>query len=351
MCNIAGYVGTRQAAPILIEMMRKQEGMNAGYYTGIATLHEGKIYYRKAVGDLRHLLDTTDAASLPGTVGILHGRTPGDGDAEWGHPFLGERDGVPVTAFVLNGTSGIFRNDERHIATVEKLASAGYHFRTRTAAELVKEKAPLQPDGTRVHPSEVMSNLILYHMDRGMEPALAMETAMAEYPKEAVELLLSVAHPDRITYCRFNFPMNVGFAPHGAYLASAALAFPDDAREPLPLPMGSSGTVWKDRYEAIPYRALPATPALIDTRVRQEGYQIVCAALREGKHTFPELCKKIEPVFAPADCVQRAMLTYEILTTLYKDGRLQWDTERVPGVLPDRTAPVFRLFLRNNLNS
>ena len=31
MCNIAGYVGSRQATPILIEMMKKQEGWDAGY--------------------------------------------------------------------------------------------------------------------------------------------------------------------------------------------------------------------------------------------------------------------------------------------------------------------------------
>jgi hypothetical protein len=34
MCNIAGYVGIRPAAPILIEMIRRQEGLAGGYYTG-----------------------------------------------------------------------------------------------------------------------------------------------------------------------------------------------------------------------------------------------------------------------------------------------------------------------------
>ena len=56
MCNIAGYIGARPAAPILIEMLRAQEGLNAGFYTGIATLHEGVIHYRKVVGNLSDLL-------------------------------------------------------------------------------------------------------------------------------------------------------------------------------------------------------------------------------------------------------------------------------------------------------
>ena len=46
MCNIAGYVGNQPAAPILLEMLRKQEGLAGGYYTGIATIHEGKMYYK-----------------------------------------------------------------------------------------------------------------------------------------------------------------------------------------------------------------------------------------------------------------------------------------------------------------
>ncbi len=53
MCNIAGYVGTQPAAPLLIKMMRQQEGLCGGYYSGIATLHEGKIYYAKLTGDVR----------------------------------------------------------------------------------------------------------------------------------------------------------------------------------------------------------------------------------------------------------------------------------------------------------
>ena len=70
MCNIAGYVGSRPAAPILLDMIRNQEGLDGGFYTGIATIHEGRIYYAKLTGDLDRLLALTDAASLPGTVGI-----------------------------------------------------------------------------------------------------------------------------------------------------------------------------------------------------------------------------------------------------------------------------------------
>ena len=70
MCNIAGYIGEKRAAPILIEMLRRQEGFDGGVCTGIVTLHEGRLYYRKVVGGVDALLKATDAMSLPGTVGI-----------------------------------------------------------------------------------------------------------------------------------------------------------------------------------------------------------------------------------------------------------------------------------------
>ncbi len=41
MCNIAGYTGSRRAAPILIEMLRREEFMDGGLCTGISSIHEG----------------------------------------------------------------------------------------------------------------------------------------------------------------------------------------------------------------------------------------------------------------------------------------------------------------------
>ena len=110
MCNIAGYIGERPAAPILIDMMRRQEGWNAGYYTGIATIHQEKIHCAKLVGDLEQLLKDTDAASLPGTLGLIHSRTQSGGGKEWGHPFLGGQNGRVTTAYIANGSQGMFKD-------------------------------------------------------------------------------------------------------------------------------------------------------------------------------------------------------------------------------------------------
>ena len=87
MCNIAGYVGARRAAPILIEMLKRQEFYDGGMATGIATIHEGKLYFRKVLGDVETLLRETDALELPGTIGIIHSR-PGGGYLHFGHPHI-----------------------------------------------------------------------------------------------------------------------------------------------------------------------------------------------------------------------------------------------------------------------
>ena len=48
MCNIAGYVGARRVAPILIDMIRIQEGLNGGFYTGLAVHDGASVSYRVA---------------------------------------------------------------------------------------------------------------------------------------------------------------------------------------------------------------------------------------------------------------------------------------------------------------
>ena len=53
MCNISGYAGNKQAAPILVEMLKKQEYFDGGLSTGIATIDdEGNLYYAKVFGSV-----------------------------------------------------------------------------------------------------------------------------------------------------------------------------------------------------------------------------------------------------------------------------------------------------------
>ena len=265
MCNIAGYIGERDAAPILIEMIREQEGLNGGFYTGIATLHEGKIYYRKVVGDLDALLKRTDAASLPGKIGIIHSRTPGDQGDEWSHPFVSERDGEITSAQVYNGSLGHFEYlNDRRVALAESLIAEGYNMRSRVPAN---GKRLELTDGTRVHISDLMCQLIAKRMCEGDSAVRAMEKSYCEIPAEIVGLMLSLSEPEAIVWARINMPMHVGRTDHGIYLASAPQAFPNDAGEPTLLPVFSTGLIKKDGFTARPFKSAPATVAPLDGKL------------------------------------------------------------------------------------
>jgi len=302
MCNIAGYVGEKRAAPILIEMMKKQEGFAGGYYTGIATIHEGKIYHAKLVGDTQMLEDLTEAASLPGNIGILHSRSKSGGGVEWAHPFVDIKNESPRIAYVANGASGFFTDrKEGYASAIEKLIADGYKMSSQiTMEDSIYNKLS---DGTTVHMSDVMCQIILKNIENGMDVIDAMENGFCTFPSEIVGLTLALDTPDRINYSRINMPMYVGRADHGTYMASTPIAFPEDAREHYLLPPCTSGCVYKNGVFSKAYRECPASVAPITARVRHDAYAKVLETLANGEAILKDLCNAIEECFDPALCL------------------------------------------------
>ena len=73
MCGIVGVLGNHQVAPILVEALKRLE--YRGYDSaGIATVHEGHLERRRAVGKLVNLSDRLVAEPLSGKSGIGHTR-------------------------------------------------------------------------------------------------------------------------------------------------------------------------------------------------------------------------------------------------------------------------------------
>ena len=73
MCGIVGVIGSRPAAPLLLDALRRLE--YRGYDSaGIATLVNGHIERRRAEGKLGNLAAVLDRSPLPGTTGIGHTR-------------------------------------------------------------------------------------------------------------------------------------------------------------------------------------------------------------------------------------------------------------------------------------
>ena len=342
MCNIAGYVGTRRAAPILLDMIKREEGLDGGFYTGIATIHEGKIFYTKLTGDTQKLIEDTQAASLPGNIGIIHSRTPSGGGDEWAQPFVSLKAGEVVSAYVANGGMGYFAGlkKERNDITQE-IYEDGYELLSKVVMD--SQKYPSLPDGTHVHSSDVVCQLIQRRIDRGQCVEDAMSDVNMDMPCEHVGVMLSLENTKGIYWSRFNMPMMLSFSDHGAYIASTAIAFPDDGRETMILPACTSGCVYQDKVEMRPFKKLPATVAPINARVRAEAYFKIIEELKGGNKIFPEIEESILPLFDEANCAQAAALAYDILYDVKKQGRLEIMTGYVPGVFEGLKAPKFYL--------
>ena len=346
MCNIAGYVGSRRAAPIIMEMLRREEGFAGGYYSGLATMCEGKIFSEKLTGDVTRLVGTTHAIECPGNIGIAHSRSRSGGGDEWAHPFIGLRDGEARIAYVANGSLGCFAERLSEFSDLTlRLAEEGYTYLSRTFGVETK-RYPTLADGSAVHMSDTMCQLILRNLVSGMDSVAAMEAAFCEMPSEIVGLLLNLKEPDSIAFSRINMPMFLAFAEHGAYLASTPLAFPDDAGEPILLPAGSSGRVFADRFEATKYKKRPASIAPIDAALIAKAYAKVREVLSTTEKTFSELCREVAPLFPKADCKPTAALTYQILYALKRENVLVLTEKRVPGAREDLDAP--KLYMQIN---
>ena len=342
MCNIAGYVGTRPVAPILIEMMRLQEGWDGGFFTGMATIHEGKLRHAKCVGDLERLLEKTDAAALPGTIGFIHTRSlSGGGDDRWAHPFIGANG---KTAFIANGVLGFFAEDgENRRRWLKETTAAGYPCSTYRPQRI--GNYPETEDGGCIHGSDLCCQIITKFMDDGLDARAALEKTFCEAPLEFVGLLLSEQEPDCITWSRINMPMMVAVAPHGIYMSTTSMVFPEDAGEPIMLPALSSGRVFRDHFTVAAMGAPPATVAAITPGIWHQAYDVICRELEGGERTIGYLRKAINPLFAPADCYPLAMVVYNVLHQLRREGRLKIAMHRRPGVEEGLLAPQFKAYL------
>src|SRR5512143_1115880 len=87
MCGIVGYIGNKNAVPVLIEGLKRLE--YRGYDSaGIAFFQDGKVGVRRSVGKLRNLESAIEGQNLNSHIGIGHTRwaTHGRPSEENAHP-------------------------------------------------------------------------------------------------------------------------------------------------------------------------------------------------------------------------------------------------------------------------
>ena len=130
MCGIVGYIGNKQAAPVLIDGLSKLE--YRGYDSaGIAVIENGNINLQKAKGRLAILSEKTDNGNaVPGTIGIGHTRwaTHGEPSDVNSHPHLS-----------MSGRFAVVHNGiiENYLSLKKKLISKGVEFVSETDTEVI----------------------------------------------------------------------------------------------------------------------------------------------------------------------------------------------------------------------
>jgi glucosamine--fructose-6-phosphate aminotransferase (isomerizing) len=129
MCGIVAYIGPRDAAPILLEGLKRLE--YRGYDSaGIAVQQDGKIVLRRAAGKLANLVREVQACPAPGLAGIGHTRwaTHGEPNERNAHPHASASGNIVV---VHNGIV------ENFLELKAELTAEGVKFRSETDSEVI----------------------------------------------------------------------------------------------------------------------------------------------------------------------------------------------------------------------
>ena len=217
MCGIIGVIGTKQAAPLIMEGLRRLE--YRGYDSaGIATVVNGGFELRRAEGKLDRLETLLKKRPVVGALGIGHTRwaTHGEPSETNAHPHATER-----VAVVHNGIIENFQ------ALRDELAAAGREFATDTD-------------------TEVVPHLISHYLEQGETPEQATAKALKRLKGAFALGIVFCGDEDLLIGARRGTPLALGFNNGEAYLASDALALAPFTRQIAYLEEGDWAVMRRD---------------------------------------------------------------------------------------------------------
>jgi glucosamine--fructose-6-phosphate aminotransferase (isomerizing) len=191
MCGIVGYVGPKEAEPILVEGLRRLE--YRGYDSaGVATLTGAQMHLRKCAGRIADLVRLLHGRPAPGCHGIGHTRwaTHGPATDKNAHPHVG---GNGLVAVAHNGVI------ENFAVLKRQLQAEGVVFQSETD-------------------TEVIAQLIAHHLNGDLVEAVlrALPLLKGTYGLAVV----SPRHPDLVVGARLGSPLVLGIGEEENFLAS-----------------------------------------------------------------------------------------------------------------------------------
>ena len=219
MCGIVGYIGSREAAPLILESLRKLE--YRGYDSaGIAVLNQGEVAIRRCEGKLSNLATLLGRQPMAGPVGIGHTRwaTHGRPSETNAHPH---RAGDVVVVH-----NGIIEN---YLQLKEQLTKRGTHFSSETD-------------------SEIVAHLVSEKIEKGMDFLDAVRRTLREIRGSYALLFLNRRDPQRLIVAKNSTPIVIGWGDGETFIASDIPALLDYTRRVTFLEDGEIGEVTVGSY-------------------------------------------------------------------------------------------------------
>ncbi len=284
MCGIVGYVGTQQAAPILLEGLSRLE--YRGYDSaGVCVEQNGVLKVEKAKGRLQNLIAKTEnGALLPGTLGIGHTRwaTHGEPNDTNSHPHVSQNGKIAV---VHNGII------ENYLELREFLQQKGVQFVSQTDTEVV---AQLMEYCMGLPEVETVSDA-LYMVLHRIEGAYALG-------------ILCSDDPDHVYAARKDAPLLIGFGKGENFIASDVTALVKYTRDVVYMDDGEVAVLGRDGVQV--YNAM-------EMHIEKEHHHIdweISAAEKGGYEHF-----MLKEIMEEPEALRRAILPR------IKDGAVVFD--------------------------
>ncbi|WP_300726627.1 glutamine--fructose-6-phosphate transaminase (isomerizing) [uncultured Bacteroides sp.] len=197
MCGIVGYIGKRQAYPILIKGLKRLEyrGYDSAGVGLISDSNELNVYKEK--GKVSNLEEFASQKDTSGRIGIAHTRwaTHGEPCQANAHPHISQSGNL---ALIHNGII------ENYATLREQLQSKGYTFKSSTDTEVLVQLIDYFQT--------------TYHLDL----LKAVQTALHKVIGAYAIAILDKTHPERIITARKSSPLVIGIGENEFFLASDA---------------------------------------------------------------------------------------------------------------------------------
>jgi glutamine---fructose-6-phosphate transaminase (isomerizing) len=243
MCGIVGYIGHREAAPLILESLRKLE--YRGYDSaGIAVLQNGQVTIRRCEGKLGNLETLLQRQPMEGAVGIGHTRwaTHGRPSETNAHPH---RAGDIVVVH-----NGIIEN---YLELKEQLSKRGVQFSSETD-------------------SEIVAHLVAEKIEQGVDFLDAVRRTLREIHGSYALLFLNCRDPKRLIVAKNSTPIVIGWGEGETFIASDIPALLDYTRKVTFLEDGEIAEVTVGAY-----RLFNGKGKILDRPVKEITWDAVAA--------------------------------------------------------------------------